>query len=92
LTALEINAGGRKAAARRYGVAAPILSKLGDLAANKGGNEARKASGAEVEFNPAERQWLEETMKRLILRAGEVAGNPSASLPQIRMADLPPLR
>jgi hypothetical protein len=65
---LELNSGGRKAAAGQYGVAMPILKKLGDLAANKGGNEARKASGAGAAFSAAERQWLEEAMKRLISR------------------------
>jgi len=91
LPALELNAGGRKAAAGRYSVDMPILGKLGDLAANKGGAEARKADGAGAEFTPAEQQWLEETIKRLIRRAAEVAGGPSAPLPQITMACLPPL-
>jgi hypothetical protein len=91
LTALELNAGGRKAAAGRYSVAMPILKKLGELAAKKGGTEARKAGGAGAELTPTERQWLEVTVKRLIRRAAEVAGGPSAPLPQITMACLPPL-
>ena len=91
LTALELNAGGRKAAAGRYSVDMPILGKLGDLAANKGGAEARKADGAGAEFTPAEQQWLEETIKHLIRRAAEVAGGPSAPLRQMTMACLPPL-
>ena len=91
LTTLELSSGGRKAAAARYGVAMPILNKLGELAANKGGNEARKASGAEAAFSAAERQWLEEAMNRVIYRAAEIAGGPSANLPQITMADLPSL-
>lgn len=95
LTVLEdysgASRGKRRAAAGRYAVAKPILDKLGTLADEKGGDEARKARGVSKPFTPAEQQWLEVTMKRLILRAGEVAG-PSASLPQITMADLPPLR
>jgi hypothetical protein len=92
MTVLEMSGGGRKGATKRFAVAKPVLDNAGKLAANKGGNEARKAKGAQAEFTAAERHWLEETMKRLILRAGEVAaGNAPASLPQITMADLPPL-
>jgi hypothetical protein len=91
LTVLQLTAGGRPAAARRYSIAKTVLNRLGDLAATKGGNEARKAKGAQVEFTAAEKRWLEETMKRLIRRASEVAGDPSALLPQITMADLPSL-
>ena len=88
---LETSAGGRRYAGTRYGFAKAVLDKLGELAASKGGNEARKAVGAHAPFAPAERHWLEETMKRGILRAGEVAGDPSAAHPQITMANLPPL-
>jgi hypothetical protein len=91
LTVLVSNAGGRKSAAARYSVAKPVLDKIGDLAANKGGNEARKASGTEAEFTAAERDWLEKAIRRLIWRAAEIARDPSASLVQITMADLPRL-
>jgi hypothetical protein len=95
LTVLEEYSGAsgmkRPAAARRFAVAKPILDKIGTLAGEKGGAEARKARGVSKPFSLAERQWLEVTMKRLILRAGEVAGNPSASLPKITMAELPSL-
>jgi hypothetical protein len=37
-----------------------VLNKVGELAGEKGGTEARKAKGAETEFTAAERQWLEE--------------------------------
>jgi hypothetical protein len=91
LTVLQLTARGRPAVARCYGIREKVLRKLGDLAANKGGNEARKANGAKAEFTPVERQWLEEAIKHLIWRAAEVAGNPPAPLRQITMADLPPL-
>jgi hypothetical protein len=82
----------RGAAAQRYAVARRILNKLSDLAAEKGGpDHARKARGVEKPFTAAERCWLEETMKRLILRAAEIAGDPAVALPQITMADLPSL-
>jgi hypothetical protein len=96
LTELEKAAGGRKGArrggaARRYSVDKKILDKIGELADGKGGSEARKAKGAEAEFTVTERHWLEETMKRLMWRAAEVAGDPSESPQMIMMADLPPL-
>ena len=91
LTWLEKSGGGRSGAATRFAVAKTVLNKVGELAGEKGGTEARKAKGAGTEFTAAERQWLEEAIKRLILRAGEIAGNPSARLRQITMADLPPL-
>lgn len=81
----------RKAAAKRYGISYPLLCKLADLADAKGGREARKAKGAEAEFTPAERQWLDQAMKALIRRAAEVAYDPAASRPKITMADLPDL-
>jgi hypothetical protein len=91
LTVLETSAGGRTGAGKRYAIAKKVLSKLGELAAKKGGNEARKADGAQVAFSATERHWLEETMKRIILRAGEVAADPSVARPQIAMSNLPPL-
>ena len=92
LTELEKAAGGRKGghregAARRYSLEKKILDKIGELADGKGGSEARKAKGAEAEFSGAERQWLEEAMKRLIVRAAEVAGDPSASHQTITMGE-----
>jgi hypothetical protein len=67
------------------------LNRLGELAGEKGGEEARKARGASKPFTGAERQWLEEIVKRLIWRAAEIAGDPNALPQQITMDDLPPL-
>jgi hypothetical protein len=95
LTVLEDNSGApngkRSAAARRYNISRPVLDTVASLAASKGGAEARKALGAQSEFTTTERAWLEKAIKLIIWRAAEVAGNPSAALPQITMADLPPL-
>jgi hypothetical protein len=97
LTVLEEYSGAdkdqRRAAAQRYAVAKKsILNTLATLAAEKGGpDHARKPRGVTKPFTAAERAWLEEAIKRLILRAAEVAGNPSATLRQITMTDLPPL-
>jgi hypothetical protein len=68
-----------------------VLRKLGELTATKGGPEARKDAGARTPLSGEERNWLEQTAKRLILRAAEVAFDPKASLPKITMADLPAL-
>ncbi len=81
----------RTGAAARYTIAKPVLDKLGDLTANKGGNKARKAADVNADFTTEERHWIEEAIKRLIRRAAEVAGDPSASRQQITMADLPTL-
>jgi len=91
LTILELKSGGRSGASRRYAVAKPVLVTLGKLTAEKGGIDARKADGVGADFTAGERHWIEETMKRLISRAAEIAGDPCASLPQITMAELPPL-
>jgi hypothetical protein len=89
---LELNSGRRrKGAASRYAVDRLILKKIGELAATKGGDSARKAQGANIPYTAAERHWLEVTMQRLILRAAEVAGDPSQNFAQITMADLPSL-
>ena len=91
LTVLKHYSGGRRRAALRYAVAERVLRRLGELTATKGGNEARKAAGVTGRFTNAERCWIEETMKRLVLRAAEVASDPSGIRQQITMADLPTL-
>ena len=91
LTVLERAAGGRGQAGQHFGIAKPVLNKLGELTDQKGGREARKAKGADSEFTNAERTWLQEVMKAIIRRAAEVAYNPHASQMQITMADLPSL-
>jgi NADH-quinone oxidoreductase subunit M len=64
----------------------PVLSgEVGDLDAT-----ARKADVQHPrEHTPAERQWLEETVKRLILRAGERAASSAGVPPLVKMTDLP---
>lgn len=91
LTVLERCAGGRKAVASHYGIDLKVLNKLGELTANKGGREARKDAGARTPLRGEEQDWLEQTARRLILRAAEVAFDPRASRPHATMADLPAL-
>lgn len=92
-TAIAMGGGGkRNAAAKHYGVSEEVLATLGKLSATKGGPHARKATAATDDFTPSERQWLEEAMKLLIRRAGEIAFDAAAARPQITMAALPSLR
>jgi hypothetical protein len=91
LTTLELSAGGRKAASKRYGIAFTVLNTLGRLAADKGGKEARKARATHVDFTSAERNWLILLIPLIIRRVAEVAFDAAALRPQITTADLPPL-
>lgn len=91
LTEFERAAGGRDAAAKKFSIDKKVLGKLGNLTANKGGAEARKAVGSATDFTSAERQWLEEAMTLIIRRASEVAFDPNAKHRPITLADLPRL-
>ena len=92
LTSLEEKYKGRSAAAKAIGVSEKILGKIGDLGSNKGGvDEARKAIGADKEFTDQERRFLKEALKKIIIRAAQVAADASHSHPQITMEDLPSL-
>jgi hypothetical protein len=91
LTVLERAAGDRAKAAIRFHVASAVLNKIGMLTDQKGGNEARKAKGAQNEFTNEERGWLEAAMKNIMRRVAQVAHDPNASYPQLTMADLPPI-
>ena len=81
----------RQKAADKYCISPRVLNKLGSLTATKGGTEARKAAAAHEEFTAHEKAWLEATIKAIIRRAAVVACNSSQELPQITLADLPPL-
>jgi hypothetical protein len=76
----------RQDAADFYIVEHAVLSKLGELSTVAGGESARKAEGSGREHNAREKQWLEDVLSRLIIRASEVAKSRS-SLPLIRMTD-----
>ena len=82
----------RKAAAAEYGIDKEILSKIGDLTANKGGREgARKASGIANDLTRQESRFLEAAVKAIILRVAEVAHDPDQNTPTITLSDLPDL-
>ena len=91
LTVLERAAGSRRDAAAHFGIDFSVLTKIGELTAQKGGREARKISGAGVDFTSAERTWLHQAMKMLARRAAEVAYDPTANQNYIGIGHLPPI-
>lgn len=91
LTIAEREAGDRPSAAQRFAIDIDVLRKIGELTANKGGEDARKAGGANVDYTDREKQWIDAAMKALIRRAAEVAHDAHAERPVMTMADLPGL-
>jgi len=91
VTVLEDKYGGRKNAARKCGVSEEVLNEIGRLSSTKGGEDARKAAGADDEYTDQERRFLIQAVTDVIFRAAQVAADDSQSLPQITLADLPRL-
>lgn len=97
LTILEASVGnpraGRRArAAKKFGIDATVLGKLGELT-SKGGDRltARKVEGIQPmrPLTGPETEWIQSVVKALILRVGD--SRDIASLPKITMADFPKL-
>ena len=91
LTVLEAGAGSRKAAARKYGIDISVLAKIGDLTANRGGAQARKAGGVATELSHQEHRFLDRAVKAIVRRVAERAHAPTGVLPTISLSDLPSL-
>ena len=89
LSVLETLAGGRKAASKRYGIAKPILARVGMLCASKGGDDARKGKGTSQDFTQLEKQFLENAVKAMIRRAAEFVHDPKLSFQQLTASDFP---
>jgi hypothetical protein len=92
LTLLESAAGGRHGAARSSQIDAPVLSTIGRLSSTKGDESTARKAGVGNQFEElsgAEKQWLEEAMRRVIHRLGEHASG--APLALISLRDLPSL-
>ena len=96
LTVLEASTGKRNgprpAAARMYNVDKRILAKIGELAAQRGGTEARKADGVATEFSSEERHFLDRALKAIIRRVAQREHTPQGDLPKISWSDLPPIQ
>jgi hypothetical protein len=89
LSYLQVPAGGRKAAARVLMIDDTILGKIGELSSTGDLSTARKVP-KNVPLRPLsgpETSWLEEAVKLLILRCGELASGATPSL--ATMAQLP---
>ncbi len=91
LTLIEKDAGGRRQALRKYKISKKVLDKLGELSSNKGDLEieARKAKENKGSLTEKEVKWLDEAIRRIIIRVGEYENNPSLDL--IDMSSLPDL-
>lgn len=87
LTVLERSAGGRKEAAEKFLISFNLLRKLGTLSNRGDLKDTRKLKGDLIPLTDLEKTWMPDVIKRLILRAGEVASNPTEKLKQINMKD-----
>ncbi len=91
VTVLEEKCGDLSAAAKECGVSRQALKTIKKLSSTKGGEDARKAAGADAEFTSEEKRFLREAVEEIIIRAAQVAADSSQCLPQITMAKLPKL-
>jgi hypothetical protein len=90
LTILEADAGGRKAAAKKYQIELKILEKLGEYSSNRGDHAtARKAKAVRDPLTDREIRWVESAIKLLIFRLGEY--KPDKTLKLLKMELLPPI-
>lgn len=91
VSVLEEKYGGREAAAKECRVSKRVIRKIAMLASEKGGEDARKAKGADDDFTVREKQFLREAIAAIIRRVAQVAADDSQCLTQITMTDLPSL-
>ena len=81
----------REVAAETYGITLEVLSKIGHLSSEKGGQQARKASGTNNNLTAQDRRFLEEAIKAIIRRAAEKAYAPNSDFPEISLSAFPPV-
>ena len=74
-------------ASKAYGVSRAVLTKVAKLSSGHG----RKADGKDKPLNDGECRFLQEATESIIRRMAENAFSPDTDLPEITMADLPPL-
>ena len=92
LSLLEWESGGRKKTSLKYSIEYGLLKKLGELTSTKGDlREARKLElkkdAKPVALSDAERTWIVEVVRRIILRKGEYDFDPKAKLKTITLED-----
>jgi len=85
LTVLESMAGGRRAAAEKFGISSKVLKEVGKLSSGAGGALARKDEGRGQPYTPDDEKFLVTAIQRMILRAAEVAQDPDGERQQIAM-------
>jgi hypothetical protein len=93
LTLLEEIAGSRAQAAKQFGISQPVLNKMGELTSTRGDASSARKYGAVATGGPLigpEVRWLEEAVRAIIRRVGEV--NSAVTLTTIALNDLPPLQ
>ena len=88
LTKLEQMAGGRVAAAARFGISKRVLCCIADLSTNMGGDNARRQSATLRPHTPEEQSFLRPAIKTLIHRAAEVDSGPHPAPTKISLAHL----
>ena len=82
--------GSEKQTAQTCGISRKVLRKIRDLSTNKGGAAAaRKASGLQLELTDQEVRFLKKAIRRIILRAAEVAHSTGTTRDTLTLADLP---
>lgn len=79
----------RKTSAKKYQIDEAILDKIGDLSSEKGGQGARKAVGSDEEFTNWERTFLDQSVKRIIMRVAEKAHSPNKNFQNITLSEFP---
>ena len=90
LTKLEHAFGGRKKAAKALGICSKVLRKLGELGNRHDPVRGRKFHGSPEPLIAEEVVWVNDVLRLLPRRAGEVASG-APDLPFVRLSDLPPL-
>ena len=90
LTILEKN-NSREVAAKTHGIKFEVLREIGRLSSEKGGQQARKASGTNNNLTAQDRRFLEEAIKAIIRRAAEKAYAPNSDFPEISLSAFPPV-
>jgi hypothetical protein len=72
---------------KKFGIDRELLRNLSNLSSEKGGRKYKGAS-KEKELTREETQLLEQMVKAIIRRAGEVAGDPARKVHMITMDNL----
>lgn len=89
LHAIQRAAGNREKAAKQLSVSRNVLDKISHLSSAKGDPMTARKSDY-IEMTAAERRWLSEAVKIVIIRSGEIASG--AEVQQITLAELSDLR